>query len=56
MGGASGTGVLRCAQDDSKNKQQQEQATAETDNDKNLPANPVGTKAVGATYSKLRIL
>src|ERR1700722_8278801 len=35
MGGAEGTGVLRCAQDDSKNKQRQEQTTPRTNNTKN---------------------
>jgi hypothetical protein len=30
-----GTGVLRCAQDDSKNAQQQKHATAKTRNSKN---------------------
>jgi hypothetical protein len=35
MGGVEGTGVLRCAQDDGKNKQRQEQTTARTNNGKN---------------------
>jgi hypothetical protein len=34
MGGVGGTGVLRCAQDDGKNKQQQEQTTARANNSK----------------------
>jgi hypothetical protein len=35
MGGAEGTGVLRCTQDDRKGKQQQEHATARINNGKN---------------------
>jgi hypothetical protein len=47
MGGAVGTGVLRCAQDDGKNKQQQEQTTAKTSrgktsNGKNRSRSPLG--------------
>src|ERR1700722_6156 len=35
MGSVSGTGVLRCAQDDSRNKQRQKQTTAKTSNGRN---------------------
>src|ERR1700722_13678527 len=57
MGGAEGTGVLRCAQDDSKNKQsqRQEQATARTSNGKNKQRQRGMGGKVRAVWAVLRV-
>jgi hypothetical protein len=49
MGGVGGTGVLRCAQDDGKNKQRQEQTTARTNNSKDNSRSPAGMTTKEAT-------
>jgi hypothetical protein len=66
MGEAEGTGVLRCAQDDSKNKQHQEQKqipfgmTTKKSNDKEQATARAGTDVTavrsGSRGSDLRVL